>query len=127
MSDELKPCPFCKSVDVCIEVDGNFALGKCNNCGATSAIFRLDTSFDPLQRIAGARMKWNERPIEDELRKRAEAAKSDLRSNEIIRDRVEELEAQRTNDNKLIEALYSAVSTLMKSHRRIISLRRSRR
>lgn len=65
MNDKLKPCPFCASKDVHIEVDGDFAWGECYACGARSGDFRLNQSFNPLQRIDGARLKWNGRPLED--------------------------------------------------------------
>ena len=76
MSEELRPCPFCKSNNTTLdyyEISCPQELGTivvCNDCGAS----------------AKSIVDWNTRPIEDELRAEIERLKV----------RIEELEAAGT-------------------------------
>ena len=76
MSEELRPCPFCKSNNTTLdyyEISGPQELGTivvCNDCGAS----------------AKSIVDWNTRPIEDALQSRIaelEAERDDWRKSYI--------------------------------------------
>lgn len=74
---KLKPCPFCGSDDVHIESKNLFYWVECYQCGATGQEARLrDETVNVAQGEERATNNWNTRPIEDELRSRAEKAEA---------------------------------------------------
>ena len=83
MSEELKPCPFCRSTDVHVENKDLFYWGECCACGATSRDFRLRDKFiNREQGVEGASNYWNSRPVEDALA--AERASLKSQRDELI-------------------------------------------
>lgn len=37
--DEMKPCPFCGSKKISLDVSGNWAQVECDSCGSAGAVF----------------------------------------------------------------------------------------
>lgn len=75
---ESKACSFCKSKDVETEIDGNVSWLECKHCKASGPVTMLIYSKQNLNAELEtiARDKWDNRPIEDELRERAEKAEA---------------------------------------------------
>lgn len=70
MSEELKPCPICKSESSGAFIHGMFVSWICNNCN-------LET-YQCCEEEQ-ARELWNTRPIEDALQARIDALEAKLR------------------------------------------------
>ena len=92
MSEELRPCPFCKSDNTTLdyyEISGPQELGTivvCNDCGASAK------SIDD----------WNTRPIEDALNARIAARDALIeRLVEVGNDIVEEAQVQEPDVQEL--------------------------
>lgn len=65
MSDDLKPCPFCRATG-----DRLGRRGICDSCGA----------WGPSATLAhGRRVAWNTRPVEDELRAEVDRLREAIR------------------------------------------------
>ena len=106
MSEELRPCPFCKSNNTTLdyyEISGPQELGTivvCNDCGAS----------------AKSIVDWNTRPIEDALQSRIAELEKDLSNKEIeytdlwddalaLQARIAELEAENEKINYFFRRL----------------------
>ena len=96
MSEELRPCPFCKSNNTTLdyyEISCPQELGTivvCNDCGAS----------------AKSIVDWNTRPIEDALNARiAELEAENERLSQLLHDEMSQLEIATDLGNKRWTAL----------------------
>ena len=71
---KLKACPFCGSELINIERDGGFLWMECTNCHATGKVHLFLSDTGNADNIVVN--DWNTRPLEDELRERAEKAEA---------------------------------------------------
>lgn len=81
-TQEIKQCPFCEEGNIhTVTEEGKWSYGQCSKCGATGsrAIIVYDTEAEITERLASRRAAerlWNNRPIEDALRKEIEDIKA---------------------------------------------------
>ena len=83
MTDKLRPCPFCESVDISVIATETFAYLRCESCGAQgpvlSALPMLSASEPKFHLLKhSAICTWNTRPAEDTLRAKWEAIPWDV-------------------------------------------------
>lgn len=107
MNDELEPCPNCGKmkittafVDLC--GDGLFRA-RCPNCGLTQPV--------GFEKRENAVIRWNTRPIEDEL----------LRERDEAREWARQMKRDRDEARKWARKLYTVADALAKE---IIALHR---
>ena len=102
MSEELKPCPFCKCLDpdkimLCDDLYGWIFRVKCINCGAE--VSSLDNMEQAIHR-------WNTSPAEDALKEEVERLKCTLEKvkNHLIIHRDHSIQSYR-QDGKAYQAM----------------------
>lgn len=102
MSEELKPCPFCREVPS-LELKHELSLYKgcitCPKCGVSIEMF-FETKRECVEDILAI---WNSRPIEDALRARVEELEAALNDIQCLSPAV----AYTSPDSKVIELDYS--------------------
>lgn len=104
MSEGLKSCPFCRSVDLSIHYDNETVF--CRGCGSEGT----------------SRECWNNRPIEDRLKVELEEAKKEadfnkMKLGELLllphpKELIFELQAEKEKVKKLREALGFSLNNL---------------
>jgi tRNA(Arg) A34 adenosine deaminase TadA len=77
MSEELKPCPFCRAKAVVWRYGDALTIASCTDCGASGDTFR--TIVEPAER-------WNTRPIEEALQARIAELEAQVRQLKADKD-----------------------------------------
>lgn len=98
MSEELKPCPFCGSNPIFLDVGENKPLYEitCLECDGAQL---LGSNKDELVK------EWNTRPIEEELRRQLSKISQPIDTDKFNVELMEEYVALRTENARLREAL----------------------
>jgi len=65
---ELKPCPFCGTTVVSIEIDGLYRWVECGNASCLASVKPRSFLVDAGNANHIVATDWNTRPIEDALR-----------------------------------------------------------
>ena len=78
MSNELKPCPFCKCTTIRNTRSVDRVMLWCVNCGAEISALQGKRSYEAV--LNALVFLWNTRPIEDALRKEIAQLQTDNRS-----------------------------------------------